>query len=131
MFSEFANLKLDRESLSPPPCCRYAFTPLIDDSDDEEVEEFLVSANIGEAWPVAKFLGGFFALCEGYFIFALFLADGIKLRAAKTETNGTMKPPVPAVVSISQGGVIIHNIQSAAELLAPMVNIDRKKICAN
>lgn len=44
---------------------RYAFTPLIDDSDDEETEEFLVSANI---------------------------ADGIKLRAAKTETNGTVKP---------------------------------------
>ncbi|XP_026133712.1 transmembrane protein 87A-like [Carassius auratus] len=44
---------------------RYAFMPLIDDSDDEEIEEFLVSANI---------------------------ADGIKLRAAKTETNGTMKP---------------------------------------
>ncbi|XP_073776444.1 transmembrane protein 87B isoform X1 [Danio rerio] len=45
---------------------RYAFTPLIDDSDDEEIDEFLVSANI---------------------------ADGIKLRAAKTETNGTVKPP--------------------------------------
>uniref|UniRef100_A0A8C0YK31 Uncharacterized protein n=1 Tax=Cyprinus carpio carpio TaxID=630221 RepID=A0A8C0YK31_CYPCA len=44
---------------------RYAFTPLIDDSDDEEIEEFMVSANI---------------------------ADGIKLRAAKTETNGTVKP---------------------------------------
>ncbi|KAG9275012.1 transmembrane protein 87B isoform X1 [Astyanax mexicanus] len=44
---------------------RYAFTPLIDDSDDEEIEEFLVSANI---------------------------ADGIKLRAAKSETNGTAKP---------------------------------------
>uniref|UniRef100_A0A671KBT3 Transmembrane protein 87B n=1 Tax=Sinocyclocheilus anshuiensis TaxID=1608454 RepID=A0A671KBT3_9TELE len=44
---------------------RYAYTPLIDDSDDEEIEEFLVSANI---------------------------ADGIKLRAAKTETNGTVKP---------------------------------------
>uniref|UniRef100_A0A8C2L451 Transmembrane protein 87B n=1 Tax=Cyprinus carpio TaxID=7962 RepID=A0A8C2L451_CYPCA len=44
---------------------RYAFMPLIDDSDDEEIEEFLVSANI---------------------------ADGIKLRAAKTETNGTVKP---------------------------------------
>ncbi|XP_036429518.1 transmembrane protein 87A isoform X1 [Colossoma macropomum] len=45
---------------------RYAFTPLIDDSDDEEIEEFLVSANI---------------------------SDGIKLRASKTETNGTAKPP--------------------------------------
>ncbi|XP_065152253.1 transmembrane protein 87A [Paramisgurnus dabryanus] len=47
---------------------RYAFTPLIDDSDDEEIEEFLVPAN---------------------------LADGIKLRAAKTETNGTAKPATP------------------------------------
>lgn len=28
--------------------CRYAFTPLIDDSDDEEIEEFLVSANLGQ-----------------------------------------------------------------------------------
>lgn len=28
--------------------CRYAFMPLIDDSDDEEIEEFLVSANIGQ-----------------------------------------------------------------------------------
>ncbi|KAI4903491.1 hypothetical protein NFI96_031300, partial [Prochilodus magdalenae] len=27
---------------------RYAFTPLIDDSDDEEIEEFLVSANISQ-----------------------------------------------------------------------------------
>ncbi|MBN3281297.1 TM87A protein, partial [Polyodon spathula] len=27
---------------------RYAFTPLIDDSDDEEVEEFLVSENLGK-----------------------------------------------------------------------------------
>ncbi|XP_041105853.1 transmembrane protein 87A isoform X2 [Polyodon spathula] len=44
---------------------RYAFTPLIDDSDDEEVEEFLVSEN---------------------------LADGIKLRSSKTESNGTSKP---------------------------------------
>ncbi|XP_060781348.1 transmembrane protein 87A isoform X2 [Neoarius graeffei] len=49
---------------------RYAFTPLIDDSDDEEIEEFLVSANI---------------------------ADGIKLRTAKTETNGTTKPPASSV----------------------------------
>lgn len=44
---------------------RYAFTPLIDDSDDEEIEEFTASANI---------------------------AEGIKLRA-KSETNGTVKPP--------------------------------------
>ncbi|KAM4607030.1 transmembrane protein 87A [Polymixia lowei] len=44
---------------------RYAFTPLIDDSDDEEIEEFLASSN---------------------------LADGIKLRTAKIETNGTVKP---------------------------------------
>ncbi|XP_031158327.1 transmembrane protein 87A isoform X2 [Sander lucioperca] len=43
---------------------RYAFTPLIDDSDDEEIEEF-ASTNI---------------------------ADGIKLRASKHETNGTVKP---------------------------------------
>ncbi|XP_060727928.1 transmembrane protein 87A isoform X1 [Tachysurus vachellii] len=49
---------------------RYAFTPLIDDSDDEEIEEFLVSANI---------------------------ADGLKLRAAKTETNGATKPLAPSV----------------------------------
>ena len=26
---------------------RYAFTPLMDDSDDEEIEDFLVSANLG------------------------------------------------------------------------------------
>ncbi|XP_008281202.1 transmembrane protein 87A isoform X1 [Stegastes partitus] len=44
---------------------RYAFTPLIDDSDDEEIEEFIASANLG---------------------------DGIKLRANKSETNGTVKP---------------------------------------
>ncbi|XP_074502378.1 transmembrane protein 87A isoform X1 [Sebastes fasciatus] len=44
---------------------RYAFTPLMDDSDDEEIEEFLASTH---------------------------LADGIKLRATKSETNGTMKP---------------------------------------
>ncbi|XP_031587948.2 transmembrane protein 87A isoform X2 [Oreochromis aureus] len=44
---------------------RYAFTPLIDDSDDEEIEEFIASTN---------------------------LADGIKLRATKSETNGTVKP---------------------------------------
>nr|XP_054606154.1 transmembrane protein 87A isoform X3 [Nothobranchius furzeri] len=43
---------------------RYAFTPLIDDSDDEEIEEFIASSNI---------------------------ADGIKLRAAKNETNGSAK----------------------------------------
>ncbi|KAJ8248249.1 hypothetical protein GJAV_G00240000 [Gymnothorax javanicus] len=43
---------------------RYAFTPLIDDSDDEEIEEFLVSSN---------------------------MADGIKMRA-ETESNGTAKP---------------------------------------
>ncbi|XP_054655543.1 transmembrane protein 87A isoform X1 [Dunckerocampus dactyliophorus] len=45
---------------------RYAFTPLIDDSDDEEIEEFIASANIGE---------------------------GIKLRAAKSDTNGAVKSP--------------------------------------
>ncbi|XP_008320491.1 transmembrane protein 87A isoform X1 [Cynoglossus semilaevis] len=44
---------------------RYAFTPLIDDSDDEEIEEFVASTNI---------------------------SDGIKLRASKNETNGTVKP---------------------------------------
>ncbi|XP_055083285.1 transmembrane protein 87A [Periophthalmus magnuspinnatus] len=44
---------------------RYAFTPLIDDSDDEEIEEFMTNTN---------------------------MADGIKLRAAKNETNGTAKP---------------------------------------
>ncbi|XP_061600795.1 transmembrane protein 87A isoform X2 [Cololabis saira] len=43
---------------------RYAFTPLIDDSDDEDVEEFIASGNI---------------------------ADGIKLRSSKTETNGSAK----------------------------------------
>uniref|UniRef100_A0A671KA45 Transmembrane protein 87B n=1 Tax=Sinocyclocheilus anshuiensis TaxID=1608454 RepID=A0A671KA45_9TELE len=53
---------------------RYAYTPLIDDSDDEEIEEFLVSANI---------------------------ADGIKLRAAKTETNGTVKPAAANPVSVN------------------------------
>ncbi|CAJ1067432.1 transmembrane protein 87A-like isoform X2 [Xyrichtys novacula] len=47
---------------------RYAFTPLIDDSDDEEIEEFIASSNI---------------------------ADGIKLRASKNETNGTVKPSEP------------------------------------
>lgn len=26
---------------------RYAFTPLMDDSDDEEIEEFVASTNIG------------------------------------------------------------------------------------
>ncbi|XP_027861895.1 transmembrane protein 87A isoform X2 [Xiphophorus couchianus] len=45
---------------------RYAFTPLIDDSEDEDIEEFIASSNI---------------------------ADGIKLRSAKVETNGTAKPP--------------------------------------
>ncbi|XP_062422649.1 transmembrane protein 87A isoform X2 [Pungitius pungitius] len=44
---------------------RYAFTPLIDDSDDEEIEEFVASTNI---------------------------ADGIKLRASKIDANGTVKP---------------------------------------
>ncbi|TNM99844.1 hypothetical protein fugu_012877 [Takifugu bimaculatus] len=44
---------------------RYAFTPLIDDSDDEEIEEFNASANFSE---------------------------GMKLRASKGETNGTVKP---------------------------------------
>ncbi|XP_042358302.1 transmembrane protein 87A isoform X2 [Plectropomus leopardus] len=44
---------------------RYAFTPLMDDSDDEEIEEFIASTN---------------------------LADGMKLRASKNETNGTVKP---------------------------------------
>ncbi|KPP73642.1 transmembrane protein 87B-like, partial [Scleropages formosus] len=48
---------------------RYAFTPLIDDSDDEEIEEFLVSTNLGE---------------------------GIKLRSSKSESNGTTKPPPSA-----------------------------------
>ncbi|XP_064858632.1 transmembrane protein 87A isoform X1 [Oncorhynchus nerka] len=48
---------------------RYAFTPLMDDSD-EEIEDFLVSAN---------------------------LADGIKLRAtnSRIETNGSAKPSGP------------------------------------
>ncbi|KAJ3610198.1 hypothetical protein NHX12_022292 [Muraenolepis orangiensis] len=45
---------------------RYAFTPLIDDSDDDEEVEFLASTN---------------------------LSEGIKLRAAKNEANGAVKPP--------------------------------------
>ncbi|XP_068597332.1 transmembrane protein 87A [Brachionichthys hirsutus] len=44
---------------------RYAFTPLIDDSDDEEIEEFIASTNFGA---------------------------GMKLRASKSDANGTMKP---------------------------------------
>ncbi|XP_059215657.1 transmembrane protein 87A [Centropristis striata] len=44
---------------------RYAFTPLIDDSDDEEIEEFIASTN---------------------------LSDGIKLRVSKNESNGSAKP---------------------------------------
>nr|XP_043901851.1 transmembrane protein 87A isoform X2 [Solea senegalensis] len=47
---------------------RYAFTPLIDDSDDEEIEEFVASTNI---------------------------ADGIKLRASKSESNGTARSTDP------------------------------------
>ncbi|XP_058507697.1 transmembrane protein 87A [Solea solea] len=48
---------------------RYAFTPLIDDSDDdEEIEEFIASTNI---------------------------ADGIKLRASKSESNGTARSTDP------------------------------------
>ncbi|KAM6997954.1 transmembrane protein 87A isoform 1-T1 [Tautogolabrus adspersus] len=48
---------------------RYAFTPLMDDSDDdEEIEEFLASSNI---------------------------ADGIKLRASKSDANGSARPPEP------------------------------------
>ncbi|XP_061546628.1 transmembrane protein 87A [Phycodurus eques] len=45
---------------------RYAFTPLIDDSDDEEIEEFIASANI---------------------------ADGIKLRGTKNEANSAVTSP--------------------------------------
>uniref|UniRef100_A0A671YJL5 Transmembrane protein 87B n=1 Tax=Sparus aurata TaxID=8175 RepID=A0A671YJL5_SPAAU len=44
---------------------RYAFTPLMDDSDDEEIDEFIATGNLG---------------------------DGIKLRSSKSETNGTVKP---------------------------------------
>ncbi|XP_069810679.1 transmembrane protein 87B [Dendropsophus ebraccatus] len=47
---------------------RYAFTPLMDDSDDE-VEEFLVTDH---------------------------LAEGMKLRGIKTEANGTAKPSAPS-----------------------------------
>ncbi|XP_008838575.1 transmembrane protein 87B isoform X2 [Nannospalax galili] len=48
---------------------RYAFMPLIDDSDDE-VEEFMVtSENLSE-----------------------YVSEGIKLRASKTVSNGTAKP---------------------------------------
>uniref|UniRef100_A0A3Q2XY90 Transmembrane protein 87B n=1 Tax=Hippocampus comes TaxID=109280 RepID=A0A3Q2XY90_HIPCM len=50
---------------------RYAFTPLIDDSDDEEIEEFIASANIA----------------------------GIKLRATKNETNGFVKSQDTNMVS--------------------------------
>ncbi|XP_061693550.1 transmembrane protein 87A isoform X1 [Syngnathoides biaculeatus] len=45
---------------------RYAFTPLIDDSDDEEIEEYVASPNI---------------------------ADGIKLRATKYEANSAATSP--------------------------------------
>ncbi|XP_061646234.1 transmembrane protein 87A isoform X2 [Phyllopteryx taeniolatus] len=45
---------------------RYAFTPLIDDSDDEEIEEFIASPNI---------------------------ADGIKLRGTKNEANSAVTSP--------------------------------------
>ncbi|XP_034040731.1 transmembrane protein 87A isoform X3 [Thalassophryne amazonica] len=52
---------------------RYAYTPLIDDSDDdEEIEEFL-AANM----------------------------DGIKLRASKNETNGTLKPAETNQVNVT------------------------------
>ncbi|KAM8738870.1 transmembrane protein 87A isoform 2-T2 [Acanthopagrus schlegelii] len=44
---------------------RYAFTPLMDDSDDEEIDEFIATGNLG---------------------------DGMKLRTSKSETNGTVKP---------------------------------------
>uniref|UniRef100_A0A3P8RDG2 Transmembrane protein 87B n=1 Tax=Astatotilapia calliptera TaxID=8154 RepID=A0A3P8RDG2_ASTCA len=59
---------------------RYAFTPLIDDSDDEEIEEFIASTN---------------------------LADGIKLRATKNETNGTVKPAETNPVSNTDKFLVI------------------------
>lgn len=34
---------------------RYAFTPLIDDSDDEEVEEFVASPNLGTVPLLERF----------------------------------------------------------------------------
>lgn len=53
--------------------CRYAFTPLIDDSDDEEIEEFMVSANIGQSHFVSVclevfLLAGVIALCLKFVI---------------------------------------------------------------
>eukprot|EP00064_Thunnus_orientalis_P002585 superscaffoldBa00000195_g2592 len=60
--AQLANIPL---ALLDSSLCWYAFTPLMDDSDDEEIEEFIASSNI---------------------------ADGIKLRASKNETNGTVKP---------------------------------------
>lgn len=43
----WAELDASVIDLSIRRVCRYAFTPLIDDSDDEEIEEFIASTNIG------------------------------------------------------------------------------------
>lgn len=93
---------------------RHAFTPLIDDSDDEDIEEFVASANIGTVTPApyltwediaANTFVFFVFLCHfssHYLFFFLFksTADGIKLRSSKSETNGTVKPAETNPVSV-------------------------------
>uniref|UniRef100_A0A4W4H414 GOST seven transmembrane domain-containing protein n=1 Tax=Electrophorus electricus TaxID=8005 RepID=A0A4W4H414_ELEEL len=78
---------------------RYAFTPLIDDSDDEEIEEFLVSAN---------------------------LADGIKLRAAKAEVNGTLNPAPGPDEDLKW---VEENIPASLTDVALPVLLDSDEVC--
>lgn len=80
---------------------RYAFTPLIDDSDDEEIEEFVASTNFGTVTCKCYFHPECCKRLESNSLFVFlyyvlssffFTADGVKLRASKSETNGTAKP---------------------------------------
>lgn len=84
------------------PCVlhRYAFTPLIDDSDDEEIEEFNASANFCTV-TFSAFLPSWIALKFQLSLMFFLAAEGMKLRASKGETNGTVKPTDTNPVSIS------------------------------
>lgn len=94
---------------------RYAFTPLIDDSEDEEIEEFIATSNFGTVEDQRnrhycrndKCLRFVFSqnIC-----FFFFLSAGMKLRTSKSETNGSVKSN-QETNQVSNSGVPIHIVK--------------------
>lgn len=101
--SHFLNIDfIDTITSALCPVFRYAFTPLIDDSEDEDIEEFISTSNFGTAGARRELGVAEMTEVEFQRVSLLLSADGMKLRVSKSETNGSVKPSGTNPVSHSK-----------------------------